>query len=54
MFGAAENDHGVFTQHVDIIDANNEAWEAVYTLQNQSDGSLKITSCVLRKAGSSV
>jgi hypothetical protein len=53
-FGATESDHGVITQHVDIIDADNEAWEAVYTLQTQPDGSLRITSCVLRKAGSSV
>jgi Domain of unknown function (DUF4864) len=53
-FGATMADSGVITQHVDIVDANGEAWEAIYTLETQPDGSLKITGCSLRKAGPSV
>src|SRR5215470_8727484 len=30
-----------------------EAWEALYTLEQQPDGSLKITGCSLLKAGQS-
>ena len=36
-------------QVVDIVDANGEFWTARYTLQQQPDGSWKITSCVLLK-----
>jgi Domain of unknown function (DUF4864) len=32
------------------IDADGVAWEATYTLEPQSDGSLKIIGCVLSKA----
>jgi hypothetical protein len=38
------------TQQVHIIDADGVAWEALYTLQQQTDGSLKIISCVLSRA----
>jgi Domain of unknown function (DUF4864) len=38
------------TQEVHIIDAEGVAWEALYTLEQQSDGNWKIISCVLSKA----
>jgi uncharacterized protein DUF4864 len=41
-------------QRVHIIDANGEAWEAMYTLEQQGDGSYKITGCMLLKAGEAV
>jgi hypothetical protein len=41
-------------QRVHIIDANSEAWEALYTLEQQADGSYKITGCTLLKAGEAV
>jgi hypothetical protein len=53
-FGEAKSEGGWIAQRVDIVDANGEAWEALYTLERQSDGSLKITGCSLRKAGQSV
>lgn len=49
-FGEASTFEGKIYQQVHIIDANGEAWEAFYTLEPQSDGSLKISSCVLKKA----
>jgi len=38
------------TQEVHLIDADGVAWEALYTLERQTDGSWKIISCVLSKA----
>ena len=49
-FGEAKAEGGVIAQRVHIIDANGEAWEALYTLEMQPDGSLKITACILKKA----
>jgi Domain of unknown function (DUF4864) len=49
-FGPAKFADGRIVQEVHIIDANGEAWEALYTLEPQSDGSLKISACVLKKA----
>ena len=49
-FGEAKSSAGTIVQEVHIIDANGVAWEALYTLEPQSDGSLKITGCVLTKA----
>ena len=37
-----------------IVDANGEMWEALYTLEREPDGSLKITGCTLLKAGQAV
>jgi hypothetical protein len=48
-FGAATAEDGKVRQTVHIIDADGDAWEALYTLEPQPDGSLKISSCVLRK-----
>jgi hypothetical protein len=49
-FGEARASQGKIVQEVHIIDADGVAWEALYTLEPQSDGSLKISSCVLTKA----
>ncbi|MGJ4961106.1 DUF4864 domain-containing protein [Bradyrhizobium sp. HKCCYLRH3061] len=53
-FGAAEVEDGSVAQRVHIVDAEGEAWEALYTLQTQPDGSLRITGCSLLKTGQSV
>lgn len=53
-FGEARNADGRIAQRVHIVDENGEAWEALYTLEQQPDGSLKITGCSLLKAGQSV
>jgi hypothetical protein len=53
-FGEAQAADGRIAQRVHIIDANGEAWEALYTLERQPDGSLKITGCSLLKAGQAV
>ena len=53
-FGEARAADGKIAQRVHIIDADGEAWEALYTLEQQPDGSLKITGCVLLKAGQAV
>ncbi len=37
-----------------IVDADGEAWDAMYTLEQEPDGSFKITGCSLLKAGQSV
>ena len=53
-FGEARVADGRIAQRVQIIDANGEAWEALYTLERQPDGSLKITGCSLLKTGQAV
>jgi hypothetical protein len=53
-FGETKADGRMIAQRVHIIDANGEAWEALYTLETQPDGSLKITGCSLLKTGQSV
>jgi hypothetical protein len=53
-FGDARSEGDRIAQRVHIIDADGEAWEALYTLERQPDGSLKITGCSLLKAGQSV
>ncbi|WP_426435974.1 DUF4864 domain-containing protein [Bradyrhizobium genosp. P] len=53
-FGETHADGDRIAQQVHIIDANGDAWEALYTLERQADGSLKITGCSLLKAGQSV
>jgi hypothetical protein len=49
-FGATKIFDGKIYQEVHIVDAEGEVWEALYTLESQADGSLKISSCVLKKA----
>ncbi|MCW2225257.1 DUF4864 domain-containing protein [Bradyrhizobium japonicum] len=53
-FGESRSQGNWISQHVHIIDANGEAWEALYTLEQQSDGSYKITGCSLLKPGREV
>ena len=53
-FGEAKVSDGRIAQRVHIVDADGEAWEALYTLEEQPDGSVKITGCVLLKAGQAV
>lgn len=53
-FGEARAAGGQIAQRVHIVDDNGEAWEAMYTLEQQADGSLKITGCSLLKAGQAV
>ncbi|MGH6642297.1 MAG: DUF4864 domain-containing protein [Bradyrhizobium sp.] len=53
-FGEARTAGGQIAQRVHIVDDNGEAWEALYTLEQQPDGSLKITGCSLLKAGQAV
>jgi hypothetical protein len=53
-FGAAQVSGGRIAQQVHIIDADGMPWEALYTLELQPDGSVKITGCVLLKTGQSV
>lgn len=50
-FGEAQTAGGQVAQRVHIVDDNGEAWEALYTLEVQPDGSLKIVGCILLKAG---
>jgi hypothetical protein len=50
-FGEARTADGKIAQRVHIIDADGVPWEALYTLELQPDGSLKITGCMLLKAG---
>jgi Domain of unknown function (DUF4864) len=53
-FGEARTEGNLIAQRVHIVDANGQAWEALYTLEHQPDGSLKITGCSLLKAGQEV
>jgi hypothetical protein len=53
-FGEAQVADGKVAQRVHIVDANGEGWEALYTLERQADGSLKIIGCVLLKTGQAV
>jgi hypothetical protein len=50
-FGEGRAADGQIAQRVHIIDADGEPWEALYTLEQQPDGSLKITGCSLLKTG---
>jgi parvulin-like peptidyl-prolyl isomerase len=49
-FGSSKIVDGVVIQEVDIVDAEGNAWTARYTVERQTDGSLKITGCALMKA----
>jgi hypothetical protein len=50
-FGEARASDGRIAQRVHIVDADGVPWEALYTVEQQPDGSLKITGCTLLKAG---
>lgn len=53
-FGEARTEGNWVAQRVHIVDQDGEAWEAMYTLEQQADGSWEITGCSLLKAGQSV
>ena len=53
-FGEGRTEGKWVAQRVHIVDADGEAWEAMYTLEQDADGSFKITGCSLLKAGQSV
>ena len=53
-FGEARVSAGKIAQQVHIIDADGIPWEALYTLELEPDGSVKISGCVLLKAGQAV
>jgi hypothetical protein len=53
-FGETTTEGDWIAQLVHIVDANGEMWEALYTLEREPDGSLKITGCTLLKAGQAV
>jgi len=53
-FGEARASDGTIAQRVHIVDADGIPWEALYTLELQPDGSVKITGCVLLTAGQPV
>jgi hypothetical protein len=50
-FGEARASGGTIAQRVHIIDADGVPWEALYTLELQPDGSVRISGCVLLRAG---
>jgi len=49
-FGQARVVDGKILQEVQIVDADGAPWDALYTLETQADGSLKISACILKKA----
>jgi hypothetical protein len=53
-FGEARVADGQIAQRVHIIDADGVPWEALYTLELEPDGSVKISGCVLLKSGQGV
>jgi hypothetical protein len=53
-FGEARTEGKWVAQRVHIVDQDGEAWEAMYTLEQDVDGSWAITGCSLLKAGQSV
>jgi hypothetical protein len=50
VFGQARVVDGKIMQEVQIVDADGAPWDALYTLETQADGSLKISACILKKA----
>jgi hypothetical protein len=50
VFGEVKVLEGKIYQDVQIIDAHGAAWDALYTLETQADGNLKISACILKKA----
>jgi hypothetical protein len=50
VFGEVKVADGKIYQDVQIVDADGAAWDALYTLETQADGSLKISACILKKA----
>jgi hypothetical protein len=53
-FGETSSTGGTMQQKVHIIDADGVPWDALYTIEPQPDGSLKISGCMLLKIGQAV
>ena len=53
-FGEARAEGEWVAQRVHIVDQDGQGWEALYTLEQQADGSFKITGCTLLKVGDAV
>jgi hypothetical protein len=53
-FGEVRSADGKIAQVVHIIDADGVPWDALYTLEQQNDGSIKISGCMLIKSGQGV
>jgi hypothetical protein len=53
QFGSQTRDGDQIGQTVVIVDNENEVWGGVYTLELESDGSWKISGCVLIKSAQS-
>jgi hypothetical protein len=53
-FGEAQATDGKIAQRVHIVDADGVPWEALYTLEVEPDGSVRISGCVLLKTGQGV
>ncbi len=51
-FGEGRASDGNIAQIVFITDADGAEWEALYTLERDKDGNLKITGCTLKKSAS--
>jgi hypothetical protein len=49
VFGPMTAEGGGFRQEVYLTDSGGQSYIASYTLERQPDGSLKITSCAIRK-----
>ena len=52
-FGESRTTEGRIEQDVRIIDTNGVPWDALYFLEAQPDGSLKIIGCTLKAVGTS-
>lgn len=50
-FGDSRAAAGQVIQEVKIVDADGVPWQAIYTLAQQPDGSVKITGCTLKAVG---
>ena len=50
-FGEGRAADGKIAQAVHIVDADGVPWEGLYTLEQEPDGSIKISGCVLLKTG---
>ena len=46
-FGEVTDDMGRPAQEVTIVDANGQAWTAIYSFERQADGTWKISGCRL-------
>ncbi len=50
-FGKVKAEDGKVVQEVHITDTDGVPWDALYTLEHQPDGSIKISGCLLVKVG---